>query len=171
MRIGNFGRVSSHALECSAVFAVESKVVLSLSSGDHRGVVTLSRSEARSFVVLSSSEASSLRLYHPILFLSGLGHLLSRCHVLGTLLSKLAGVRGAVAEPGAVEVEDVRGDDERDGEAGEDEAGNGELPLGAVLDVGVEGGGVQRGDAGQEVAAEAVAAGGRGGVLAVGGDL
>ena len=70
-----------------------------------------------------------------------------------------------------MEVEDVGRDDERDSKAGEDEAGDGELPLGTVLDVGVEGGGVQRGDAGQEVAAEAVAAGGRGGVLAVGGDL
>jgi len=70
-----------------------------------------------------------------------------------------------------VEVEDVGGDDERDGEGGEDEAGDRELPLGAALDVGVERGRVERGDAGQEVAAEAVAAGGAGGVFAVGGDL
>jgi hypothetical protein len=70
-----------------------------------------------------------------------------------------------------VEVEDVRGDDERDRSGGQDEAGDRELPLGAGLDPGVEGGGVQGGDAGQEVAAEAVSAGGGGGVFAVGGDL
>jgi hypothetical protein len=114
---------------------------------------------------------SSPRLHRSILFLSGRRHLLGRSHVLGALLGKLAGVRGAVAEPFAVEVEDVGGDDERDGGGGEDEAGDRELPLGAGLDLGVEGGGVERGDAGQEVAAEAVAAGGRGGVFAVGGDL
>jgi hypothetical protein len=128
-----------------------------------------------SFVVLSCYRVvklrSSPRLHRSILFLSGRRHLLGRSHVLGALLGKIAGVRGAVAEPFAVEVEDVGGDDERDRGGGEDEAGDRELPLGAGLDLGVEGGGVERGDAGQEVAAEAVAAGGRGGVFAVGGDL
>jgi len=104
-------------------------------------------------------------------FLSGGSHLRSRGHLLGALLGKLAGVGGAVAEPLAVEVEDIRGDDERDRSGGQDEAGDRELPLGAGLDLGVEGGGVQGGDAGQEIAAEAVAAGGGGGVFAVCGDL
>jgi hypothetical protein len=45
------------------------------------------------------------------------------------------------------------------------------LPLGAGADVGVERRGVQRGDTGEEVTAETVAAGGAGGVFAVGGDL
>lgn len=70
-----------------------------------------------------------------------------------------------------MEVEDVRRDDQRDGSSGEDEARDGELPLGTGPDVGVEGSGVQGGDAGEEVAAEAVAAGGAGGVFAIGGDL
>ena len=70
-----------------------------------------------------------------------------------------------------MEVEDVRRDDQRDGSSGEDEARDGELPLGAGPDVGVEGSGVQGGDAGEEIAAEAVAAGGAGGVFAIGGDL
>ena len=70
-----------------------------------------------------------------------------------------------------MEVEDVRRDDQRDGSGGEDEARDGELPLGARPDVGVEGSGVQGGDAGEEVAAETVAAGGAGGVFTVGGDL
>ena len=104
-------------------------------------------------------------------FLSSRGHLRCRCHLLRALLGELAGVRGAVAEPLAVEVEDVGCDDERDGGGGQDEAGDRELPLGAGLDLGVEGGGVQGGDAGQEIAAEAVAAGGGGGVFAVCGDL
>jgi hypothetical protein len=91
--------------------------------------------------------------------------------LLSPLLSQLASVLGAVAEPLALEVEDVRRDDERDGKSGEDEARDGELPLGAGADVGVERRGVQRGDTGEEVTAETVAAGGAGGVFAVGGDL
>lgn len=83
----------------------------------------------------------------------------------------MAGVRRALAEPFALEVEDIGSDDERDRSGGEDEAGDGKLPLGAGLDVGIEGSGVEGGDAGEEVAAEAVTAGGAGGVLAVGGDL
>jgi hypothetical protein len=70
-----------------------------------------------------------------------------------------------------VEVEDIRRDDQRDRSSGEDEARDGELPLGAGHDVGVEGRGVEGGDAGEEVTAETVAAGGAGGVFAVGGDL
>ena len=70
-----------------------------------------------------------------------------------------------------MEVEDVGCDDEWDGERGQDEAGDRELPLGAGLDLGVKGGGVKCRDASQEVAAEAVAAGGAGGVFAIGGDL
>lgn len=106
-----------------------------------------------------------------LLPLSGGSHLLGQGHALGALLGQLAGVLGAVAEPGAVEVEDVRGDDQRDREGGEDEAGDRELPLGAGLDVAIEGGRVQSGDTGQEVATEAVAAGGAGGVFTIGGDL
>jgi hypothetical protein len=70
-----------------------------------------------------------------------------------------------------VEVEDIRRDDQRDRSSGEDGARDGELPLGAGHDVGVEGRGVEGGDAGEEVTAETVAAGGAGGVFAVGGDL
>lgn len=70
-----------------------------------------------------------------------------------------------------MEVEDIRRDDQRDRSSGEDEARDRELPLGAGLDVGVEGSGVQSGDTGEEVAAETVAAGGAGGVFAVGGNL
>jgi hypothetical protein len=70
-----------------------------------------------------------------------------------------------------MEVEDIRCDDQRDGSSGENKARNGELPLGAGFDVGVERRGAQSGDAGEEVAAETVAAGGAGGVFAVGGDL
>ena len=70
-----------------------------------------------------------------------------------------------------MEVEDVRSDDERDGKGCEDEAGDGKLPFGTGLDVGVEGRGVDGGDAGEKVAAETVAACGAGGVFAVGGDL
>ena len=65
----------------------------------------------------------------------------------------------------------MRRDDQRDGSGREDEARDGKLPLSAGLDVGVEGGGVKGGDAGEEVAAETVAAGGAGGVFAVSGDL
>lgn len=70
-----------------------------------------------------------------------------------------------------MEVEHIRRDDQRDGSSREDEARDRELPLGAGFDIGIEGRGVERGDAGEEVAAEAVAAGGAGGVFAVGGDL
>ena len=91
--------------------------------------------------------------------------------LLSPLLSKLAGILGAVAEPLAVEVEDVRRDNKRDGSGREDEARDGELPFGAGSDVGVKGCGVEGGDTGKEVAAETVAAGGAGGVFTVGGDL
>jgi hypothetical protein len=91
--------------------------------------------------------------------------------LLDPLLSQLAGVLGAVTEPLALEVEDVRRDDERNGKGGEDEARDGELPFGAGADVGVERCGVQSRDTGEEVTAETVAAGGAGGVFAVGGDL
>jgi hypothetical protein len=70
-----------------------------------------------------------------------------------------------------VEVEDIGRDDKRNGSGSEDEAGDRKLPLGAGLDVGIEGSGVESGDTGEEVAAETVAAGGAGGVFAVGGDL
>jgi len=70
-----------------------------------------------------------------------------------------------------MEVEGIRRDDQRDGSGREDEARDGKLPLGAGPDVGVKRRGVEGGDAGQEVAAETVAAGGAGGVFAVGGDL
>ena len=70
-----------------------------------------------------------------------------------------------------MEVEDVGRDNQRNGSGREDEARDGELPLGTGLDVGVERRGVQGGDAGKEVAAETVAAGGAGGVFAVGCDL
>jgi len=70
-----------------------------------------------------------------------------------------------------MEVEDIRRDDQRDGSSSEDEARNRKLPLGAGPDVGVEGRGVEGGDAGEEVAAETVASGGAGGVFTVGGDL
>jgi hypothetical protein len=91
--------------------------------------------------------------------------------LLSSLLGQLASVLGAAAEPLALEVEDVRCDDKRDSSGGEDETRDGELPFGARSDVGVERRGVESGDAGEEVAAETVAAGGAGGVLAVGGDL
>jgi hypothetical protein len=70
-----------------------------------------------------------------------------------------------------MEVKDIRRDNQWDRSSREDEAGDWELPLGAGLDVGVEGSGVEGGDAGEEVAAETVAAGGAGGVFAVGGNL
>lgn len=70
-----------------------------------------------------------------------------------------------------MEVEDVGRDNQRDGSSREDEARDGELPLGTGFDVGVERCSVQGGDAGEEVAAETVAAGGAGRVFAVGCDL
>ena len=91
--------------------------------------------------------------------------------LLCPLLSQLAGILGAVAEPLAVEVEDVRCDDQRNGSGREDKARDGELPLGAGPDVRIERSGVEGGDAGEEVAAETIAAGGTGGVFAVGSDL
>jgi hypothetical protein len=87
---------------------------------------------------------------------------LLRILLFSPLLSQLASVLRAAAEPLALEVEDVRCDDERDGKSGEDEARDGELPFGAGVDVGVQRRGVQRGNAGEEVAAETVAAGGAG---------
>jgi hypothetical protein len=68
-------------------------------------------------------------------------------------------------------VEDVRCDDERDSSSGEDETRDGELPFGARFDVGVERRGVESSDTGEEVTTETVAAGGAGGVFAVGSDL
>ena len=91
--------------------------------------------------------------------------------LLGPLLSQLAGILGAVTEPSAVEVEDVRCDDKRDGSASEDKAWDRQLPLGAGHDVGVEGSGVEGGNTSEEVAAEAVATSGAGGVFTVGCDL
>ena len=87
------------------------------------------------------------------------------------MLSELARVLGAVAEPGAVEVEDVRCDDERDGSSCEDEAGDGKLPLGSGLDVRVERSGVEGGNTSEEVTAETVTTCGAGGVFAVCSDL
>ena len=70
-----------------------------------------------------------------------------------------------------MEVEDVRRNNERNRSSREDETRDRQLPFGAGLDVGVERRGVQRGNTGEKVAAETVAAGGAGGVFAVGGDL
>lgn len=70
-----------------------------------------------------------------------------------------------------MEVEDIGSDDQRYGESGEHERRDRKLPLGTRLDVGIQRRGIQSGDTGEEVAAEAVAAGGAGGILAIGSDL
>lgn len=72
-------------------------------------------------------------------------------------------------KPLALPIKDIDGDSDDDGDAGQDRRRVLERVFRVALEVGVEGRGVHGGDAGQEVAREAVAAGRGGGVGAVGG--
>ena len=86
---------------------------------------------------------------------------------LGTLLLQLHGERTSLAESLAVEVEHVHRDAQQDADGAQDERGNWQRPLRARLDVGEHWLRVQSRDASQEVTAETVAAGRRGGVWTV----
>ncbi len=85
----------------------------------------------------------------------------SRPHVARQHLGKLA----PLPDLGALPVEDVDGDGDQDGQEGQD--GGRPLQPVPVADVLVHGGGVHGGDARQQVAGEAVAAGGRRGIRTV----